>query len=71
MRPSVLLVLLLVPLSGAQLAAQVPSLTYGEDYTYSDQVHDVTTVQVAPNRVGHYLAGLERRWASCSSTTSM
>jgi len=44
------------------LMAQPPSLTYGEDYTVGDQVHAVTTVKVAPNRIDHYLAGLARSW---------
>lgn len=63
MRKSLLLAFVATPLLAAQLAAQQPpSLTYGEDYVFTGEVHDVTTVQVAPNRVAFYLAGLERSW---------
>ena len=41
-------------------SAQMQSLTYGEDYTLSDEVQAVTTVRVSPNRVDHYLAGLSK-----------
>jgi hypothetical protein len=50
----------LVFASGA--SAQMASLTYGEDYTVSQEVHSVTTIKVAPNRIDHYLAGLEQTW---------
>jgi hypothetical protein len=42
--------------------AQPASLTYGEDYTLSEEVHSVVTVKVAANRVEHYLAGLSTGW---------
>lgn len=42
--------------------AQPPSMTYGEDYTFDGEVHNISTVKVAPNRIGHYLAGLSRSW---------
>ena len=44
------------------LAAQPPSLTFGEDYTVGDAVASVTMVKVAPNRIDHYLAGLKESW---------
>lgn len=56
------LALLVTVVFAPRLAAQPASLTYGEDYTYTGEVQDVTTVQVAPNRVDHYLAGLARSW---------
>jgi len=43
-------------------SAQMQSLTYGEDYTLSDEVQSVTTVSVTANRVEHYLAGLKKTW---------
>ena len=55
--------ILLVSLVLAPAAsAQMQSLTYGEDYTLSDEVQSVTTVSVAANRVEHYLAGLKQTW---------
>ena len=42
---------LLMLLSVGGLSAQMPSLTYGEDYTVSDEVYSVTTVKVSPNRI--------------------
>lgn len=63
MRNVLLPALLALPLAAAPLAAQQPaSLTYGEDYTWGDEIHQVTTVQVAPNRIDFYLAGIERSW---------
>jgi hypothetical protein len=54
---------LLATLVFAGLAsAQMKSLTYGEDYTTSDEVHLVTTVRVTPNRIDHYLAGIRQTW---------
>jgi hypothetical protein len=44
------------------LAAQPASLTYGQDYTVSEEVHSVTTIRVAPNRIEQYLAGLRQGW---------
>jgi hypothetical protein len=57
-----LLALLLTILAAPQALAQPASLTYGEDFTFSDEVHNVMTVKVAPNRVNQYLAGLQRGW---------
>lgn len=57
-----LLALLLTVLSAPQALAQPASLTYGEDYTFPDEVHHVVTVKVASNRVEHYLAGLSTGW---------
>ena len=45
-----------------QALAQPASLTYGEDYTVSDEVHSIATVKVAPNRLENYLAGLSTSW---------
>ncbi|MDX1530534.1 MAG: hypothetical protein R3362_03325 [Rhodothermales bacterium] len=64
MKKSLLLALLSTSLLAPQVVAQPASLTYGEDYTYTGEVHEVTTVQVAPNRVDHYLAGLAESWVS-------
>lgn len=57
-----LLALLLTILSAPQALAQPASLDYGEDYTLSNEVHNVVTVKVAANRVEHYLAGLSTGW---------
>ena len=57
-----LLALLLTILSAPQALAQPASLTYGEDYTFPDEVHHMVTVKVASNRVEHYLAGLSTGW---------
>lgn len=58
-----LLVTLLAALAFApQVLAQPASLTYGEDYTVSNEVHSISTVKVEANRVDHYLAGLSRGW---------
>ena len=51
------------------LLAQPPSLTYGEDYTVGDEVHVVTTVKVAPNRIDHYLAGLAKSWVPANEVS--
>ncbi len=57
---SALLVLGFVPM----LAAQPASLNYGEDYTVGDEIHSVTTVRVAPNRIDQYLAGIKQSWVA-------
>lgn len=59
-----LLALLLTILSAPQALAQPASLDYGEDFTLAGEVHSVVTVKVAPNRINHYLAGLQRGWVS-------
>ena len=59
-----LLALLLTVLAASQALAQPTSLTYGEDYTFTGEVHNVVTVKVSPNRVNHYLAGLSRSWTA-------
>jgi len=53
---------ILVLLSAGGLLGQMDSLTFGEDYTLSAEVSEVTTVKVAPNRIDHYLAGIARTW---------
>jgi hypothetical protein len=53
---------ILVLMSAGGLLGQMDSLTFGEDYTLSAEVSEVTTVKVAPNRIDHYLAGLARSW---------
>lgn len=62
MRSLLTAVLLILPLAVAPVSAQPASLDYGEDYTWNDEIHQITTVQVAPNRIDHYLAGIERSW---------
>ena len=63
MKKTIFGVLLLAVLAfSAAAPAQMQSLTYGEDYTTSEEVQAVTTVRVTPNRVDHYLAGLKQTW---------
>lgn len=61
MRLSLLTLFLLFTASAAW--AQPASLDYGEDFTFDDEVHHIATVKVAPNRIEHYLAGLQQTWA--------
>ncbi len=62
MKKTILGVLLAVLVCAAAAPAQMQSLTYGEDYTTSEEVQLVTTVRVTPNRIAHYLAGLKQTW---------
>lgn len=62
MKKTILGVLLAVLAFAAAAPAQMQSLTYGEDYTTSEEVQLVTTVRVSPNRIGHYLAGIRQTW---------
>ena len=62
MKKTALVVLVAALTLAPGLSAQMQSLTYGEDYTVSDEVQLVTTVRVAPNRIDHYLAGIEQTW---------
>ena len=61
-----LLTLLVLLAFAPQAMAQPPSMTYGEDYTFNGEVHNISTVKVAPNRIGHYLAGLSRSWVTAN-----
>jgi hypothetical protein len=62
MKKTVFGILLLALVIAPAASAQMQSLTYGEDYTLSDEVQSVTTVSVSANRVEHYLAGLKKTW---------
>ena len=62
MKTKIFGVLVAVLALAAAAPAQMPSLTYGEDYSISDEVQAVTTVRVTPNRIDHYLAGIKQTW---------
>ena len=62
MKKTILGALLVVLAFAAAASAQMQSLTYGEDYTTSEEIQSVTTVRVTPNRIDHYLAGLKQTW---------
>jgi len=62
MKKAILLCALVGLVFAPGLSAQPASLTYGEDYTVSPEIHSVTMIKVAPNRIDHYLAGIERSW---------
>lgn len=66
MKPLSLFAMLALLALAPQAFAQPPSMTYGEDYTFNGEVHNISTVQVAPNRIGHYLAGLSRSWVTAN-----
>ncbi len=66
MKKFFLFLLVLGVLGAGSLSAQMKALTYGSDYTVSDTVASVTTVKVSPNRIDHYLAGLQQTWVTAT-----